>query len=263
MGRKRRQIGIDDPTAWIFNRMAEVYDARPPYPAALLDAQQALAPGRRILDLGAGTGHFALPLAARGFEVVAVEPARAMLTVLERTARARGVGLGTVHARAEELPFGSASFDLVLIADALHFLDVELTAAQIRRVLAPRGVLSLVTSEFADTPFMRAVRAVMEDCAPRRPRAVAQAVRHVAALAWVELTHEAHFADATPVDAARLEAIVRSVSFIGPAMNPERFEAFLRRLHAIPHPPVWARRFTVVAGRRHRTPCVDAARPSA
>ena len=66
MGRKRRQVGLDDPTRWVFNRMADVYDARPAYPAALLDALVALAPGSRVLDLGAGTGKLALPLAARG-----------------------------------------------------------------------------------------------------------------------------------------------------------------------------------------------------
>lgn len=43
MGRKRRQVGLDDPTRWVFNHMADVYDARPAYPAALLEALVALA----------------------------------------------------------------------------------------------------------------------------------------------------------------------------------------------------------------------------
>jgi len=252
MGRKRRQVGLQDPTRWVFNRMADVYDARPAYPTALVDALAALAPGPRILDLGAGTGNLALPLAARGFEVVAVEPAEAMLEVLRRSAQQRGLSVATLHGMAEALPFEAARFDLVLIADALHFIDHERAASQIRRVLAPRGSLALLTSEFGATPYMSALRALLDETAPRRPRAVAAAIRQLASLAQVLLTEEAHFADETRVDFETLERRLRSVSFIGPALNPERFAAFRARLRALPEPWLWSRAFTLHSGRRTR-----------
>ncbi|MGC4025363.1 MAG: class I SAM-dependent methyltransferase [Mesorhizobium sp.] len=113
--------------------MAAVYDARPSYPGALVDAVAALAEGPRIANLGAGIGHLALPLAARGFELSAVEPARDMLTELERAARAQELRVDAVHASAEQLPFTAGHFDLVLIADALHFLDSELVGREIQR----------------------------------------------------------------------------------------------------------------------------------
>ncbi|HVU51011.1 MAG TPA: methyltransferase type 11, partial [Polyangia bacterium] len=70
----RRKVRLEDASRWVFNRMAEVYDARPPYPTALVDALSALAPaGAPVADLGAGTGHLALPLAARGLDVTAIE----------------------------------------------------------------------------------------------------------------------------------------------------------------------------------------------
>jgi len=250
----RRKVGLDDPAAWVFNRMADVYDARPPYPEPLVSALAALAPpGGRVADLGAGIGHVALPLAARGLSMVAVEPARAMLTRLEEAAAARGLALETHHATAEAPPLAPGSIDLAVIADALHFLDAERTGLAVERALTDAGALAVVTCRLADTPFMRGVVAAMEASAPRRPRDVTGPLTQLFALAGVSLTDTLELADETPVDDDTLERILRSISFIGPAMNAARFAAFRERLRALPDEPRWARSFTVYVGRRGRT----------
>jgi ubiquinone/menaquinone biosynthesis C-methylase UbiE len=251
----RRKVRVADSERWVFNRMAGVYDARPSYPAALVDAlgELAGAQGARVIDLGAGIGHLALPLAARGFEVTAVEPARSMLTRLGETAAARGLTVRALHAAAEALPVEAASQDLALVADALHFLDAALSGREIARVLAPRGALALVRCELGATPYMRELVRLMEDAAPRRPRATAQATRQVFALAGVEHTEEREFQDETAVDPETLERILRSISFIGPAMNGERFARFLARVRELPGPARWARRFVLCFGRTSRT----------
>ena len=146
-----------------------------------------------------------------------------------------------LHAAAEALPLEPASLDLVVISDALHFLDTELTARQIARVLAPRGALALVTCGFGQTPFMRGVVRLMEEAAPRRPRALTQSIVHLSALSGVPLTDERRFHDETPIDHPTLERILRSISFIGPAMNVARFAALRERVHALPEAPSWAR----------------------
>ncbi len=250
MGLGRRKIGIEDASAWVFNRMVDVYDARPAYPLALVGALAELADrdDRRIVDLGAGIGHLALPLAARGFEVTAVEPALSMLERLRHRAAERGLTLHTVHATAEALPVASSRYELAIIADALHFLDAERAALEVARVLAPKGSLALITCELSDTQFMRGVVQHMAEAAPRRPRELGAAVAQVSAVASVQFSLDLTFHDETPVDRDTLERILRSISFIGPAMHAERFEAFRQRIHALPGEPVWARTFRLRAG---------------
>jgi len=231
--------------------MADVYDARPAYPSRLIDALVALAPDHgRVGDLGAGIGHVALPLAERGLNVIAVEPAHAMLDRLSAEAHRRGLSIRAVHAMAEALPLDDASLDLVVVADAVHFLDAELGAREIARVLAPKGALAIVTCELGKTPFMQSLVELMEASAPRRPRNVEHTLAQIPAISGVRFENPRLFHDETPVDGHTLERILRSISFIGPAMNPARFAAFRERVHALPGRPTWARTFTLRAGRR-------------
>ncbi len=50
-----------------------------------LESQGVCLEGSTILDIGSGPGAFSLPFAARGAEVVALEPAAAMVAVLEKS----------------------------------------------------------------------------------------------------------------------------------------------------------------------------------
>jgi hypothetical protein len=101
---------------------------------------------------------------------------------------------------------------------------------------------------------MSAIRAAMEEAAPRRPRDMSQAIVQLFAVTEAPLEQRLTVEDLTPVSEDRLLGILRSISFIGPAMNPERFAAFRERVLSVPGPRVWARTLTLHAGRR-RSPC--------
>jgi ubiquinone/menaquinone biosynthesis C-methylase UbiE len=95
--------------------------------------------GRRVLDVGCGTGHFSLAATARGAEVVSVDIGIELL----RTARGKGVGR-VVTGDAGALPFPGSSFDVVVSSECIeHTVDPERSVAEMLRVLRPDGLLAL------------------------------------------------------------------------------------------------------------------------
>ena len=163
----RRGVPVTDPSRWVFNRLAADYRRRPGYPPPLVERLLALGggPGARVADLGAGTGHLALPLGRAGARVHAVEPARAMLDVL--AAQAAALGVVPVHAAAEETGLPAGCFDLVVLADALHWVDPERGGHEVARLLAPAGRLAVVVPTLGDTPFLRALGALLARANPK------------------------------------------------------------------------------------------------
>ena len=91
----------------------------------------------RVLDLAAGTGKLTATLVRLGAEVTAVEPDPAMLAEFQRE-------FGSVRSlpgTAEDIPLPSASFDAVLVGQAMHWFDLDRAIPEIARVLTPSGVL--------------------------------------------------------------------------------------------------------------------------
>lgn len=127
-----------------FDANAAAYEAaRPSYPAeavAHVVGHGGIGPGRRVLDLAAGTGKLTRLLVPTGAEVVAVEPVGGMRDVLRDVLPGADVRDGT----AEALPLDDVSVDAVTVAQAFHWFDAPAALAEIRRVLRPGGHLFLV-----------------------------------------------------------------------------------------------------------------------
>ena len=125
----------NDKIIQLFEESAQEYDAwfdrhRLVYESEILALKKFLAPVVRGLEIGVGTGRFAVPL---GIDV-GVEPAAAMA----KLARKRGIRV--YRAVAEALPFRRDSFDLVVMVTAICFLrDPFLGLTGATRVLKPGG----------------------------------------------------------------------------------------------------------------------------
>ena len=93
-------------------------------------------PGRRTLDLGCGEGRLARDLTALGHDVAGVDAAEALLAA----ARAADPALELHVADAAALPFGDASFDLVVAFMSLQDMqDLAGAVGEAARVLEPGG----------------------------------------------------------------------------------------------------------------------------
>jgi len=112
---------------------------------ALARLVQRLAPRAtdHVLDIGTGAGHTALAFAPAVARVAAFDLTRAMLEEVRRNAAQRGLANVTVHqGAAEDLPFASASFDLVTCRlTTHHFPALARAVVEMARVLRPSGRL--------------------------------------------------------------------------------------------------------------------------
>jgi SAM-dependent methyltransferase len=134
-------LASDKHQARSFDRVADAYQrARPSYPAAAVEWALEAAPGRRVVDLAAGTGKLTEVLVAAGADVVAVEPLANMRAELERALPS----VRALDGSAERIPLPDGSADAVLVGQAFHWFDGPAALAEIARVLVPGGVLSLL-----------------------------------------------------------------------------------------------------------------------
>jgi ubiquinone/menaquinone biosynthesis C-methylase UbiE len=101
--------------------------------------------GKRVLDVGCGTGRGVVDFAREAAFAVGADASLDMLSFARRKAMEQS-RCSFSAAYAQQLPFQSESFDAVVSLNFLHLFTVEtqrLMVREMKRVLRPRGILLL------------------------------------------------------------------------------------------------------------------------
>ncbi len=129
--------------------MANYYLTYRPFPSALT-AHMVKAAGieshTRILDLAGGPGDLAVQLAQVSDAVELMELSQGFLAAARARADALGVKLETIHESCNRLHYHDAHYDVLTIAQAIHWLDDVLLCRGICRLLAPNGSFFVIQS---------------------------------------------------------------------------------------------------------------------
>ena len=122
-----------------FSKQAADYAKfRPRYPHKMFEYLGSLAPSRKLAwDCGTGSGQAAVGLASVFDRVIATDASEKQISNAQPYER-----LEYRVARAEESALESASIDLIMVAQALHWFDLDLFYDEVRRVLKKNSVLA-------------------------------------------------------------------------------------------------------------------------
>ena len=98
---------------------------------AIKEQLQKLPENLRGIEVGLGTGRFALPLGIKE----GVEPSEAM------SKKAIDRGIEVIDGVAESLPYGDLQFDFVLFVTVCHLANIKHALAEAHRVLKHKGAV--------------------------------------------------------------------------------------------------------------------------
>jgi SAM-dependent methyltransferase len=119
---------------------------RPRYPAQIVDLLRqecGLRDNAMIVDVAAGTGLLSEIFLAAGFAVTAVEPNAEMRAACSELGP-RYPRLRCVMGTAEQTGLAAQSADLITVAQAMHWFNLELARTEFARILRPNGCCAVI-----------------------------------------------------------------------------------------------------------------------
>lgn len=134
--------------------VAEVYQHRPPYPVEVYDLLTGLisASPSVVLDLGAGEGSLARPLAERVDRVDALDISPAMVRAGRRRPGGDRPNLRWIIGAAETAPLGGP-YALVTAGESLHWMEPAPTLTRLAEVMADGAYLAIVGRGYHELPW--------------------------------------------------------------------------------------------------------------
>ncbi len=155
-----------------FDQVAELYDEmRPGYSPQLVEDVFALAnlpDGGRILEIGCGTGKATVPFAQRGYPMLCIEPG-ARLAEMTRSKCADYPNVTVSVTTYEDWPLQANAFDLVICAEAFHWISPAVQWPKTVAALKPGGTAAIFWTGGHTVPaaFHAASEALFRAAAPQ------------------------------------------------------------------------------------------------
>lgn len=132
---------LPNPTQRFSGRVESYRRYRPGYPAEIVDLLRRecfLRSDASLADVAAGTGLLTEIFLAAGFSVTAIEPNDQMRAACEEL-ESTYPKLRCIAGTAESTGLSAGSIDLVTVAQAMHWFDLERTRTEFARILRPGG----------------------------------------------------------------------------------------------------------------------------
>lgn len=117
------------------------------------DAIKQVVTGKRVLELGAGTGLHSSGIISHASIYIPIDISSESLKYLS-SEREKGAVTIPICASMDSLPFGNSSFDVIVSAGALSYADPNRLYPEIYRVLSNNGALVLIDS-LNDNPIFK------------------------------------------------------------------------------------------------------------
>ncbi len=155
-------------TEWDYSNLADAYLKRPDYADPAIHAMLAITGVQKgkVCDIGAGVAHLTLMLAARGFNVVAVEPNDAM----RENGKQRTASLSEVlwfEGTGEQTGQDDQSFELVTFGSSFNVCDRQEALKETARILKPKGWFACMWNHRRlDDPIQAKIESIIKNAVP-------------------------------------------------------------------------------------------------
>ncbi len=154
-----------------FDAVAGLYDRyRPSYPETLIDeilSTTGIPEDGRILEIGSGTGKATTLFARRGYPMLCIEPGKHLAQIAGRKLKAFP-SIEFQITTFEDWEADDNLFDLVISAQAFHWVAKEIRYSKTAQVLMPTGSLALFwnRSPLPDAPIYQKLQQVYQRDTP-------------------------------------------------------------------------------------------------
>lgn len=162
MGAELQHSAMNNPTTRFTGKTDNYKSYRPSYPPEVITYIESIVKPTadvRIADLGSGTGILTELLLKAGYNVAAAEPNAEMREAAEEHLK-QYPNFTSIAAPAEHTTLADNSINLITVAQAFHWFDLNRIKDEFERILKPNGAALLIWSIMRlDTPFMQPYKA--------------------------------------------------------------------------------------------------------